>query len=188
MSIKSGIKSFVGKIRKMRFKISRFGKGSYIGRHCNISGGKTITIGEKVTIRPFVDLWSNGKGIVIGDETEIGKGLRISIKNSIDIGKEVLISPNVYITDCDHRYDIIEVSVLKQGVLESNNTIVIGDGSFIGINTVIIGNISIGKHCVIGANSVVTKSVPEYCVAVGNPAKVIKRYDFENRKWVRVNE
>lgn len=50
----------------------------------------------------------------------------------------------------------------------------IGDGSYIGINTVIVGNVKIGKHCVIGANSVVTKDVPDYSVAVGIPARVIK--------------
>ena len=47
----------------------------------------------------------------------------------------------------------------------------------IGINAVIVGNVKIGKHCVIGANSVVTKDVPDYCVAVGSPAKVIKRIE-----------
>lgn len=52
--------------------------------------------------------------------------------------------------------------------------VLIGDGSYIGINTVIVGNVKIGKHCVIGANSVVTKDVPDYSVAVGIPARVIK--------------
>lgn len=52
-----------------------------------------------------------------------------------------------------------------------------GNGVYIGINAVIVGNVKIGKHCVIGANSVVTKDVPDYCVAVGSPAKVIKRIE-----------
>lgn len=51
----------------------------------------------------------------------------------------------------------------------------IGDGSYIGINAVIVSNVKIGKHCVIGANSVVTKDVPDYCVAVGSPSRVIKK-------------
>lgn len=54
----------------------------------------------------------------------------------------------------------------------------IRDGSYIGINVVIVGNVKIGKHCVIGANSVVTKDVPDYCVAVGSPAKVIKKMGY----------
>lgn len=51
----------------------------------------------------------------------------------------------------------------------------IGDGSYIGINAIIVGNVKIGKYCVIGANSVVTKDIPDYSVAVGSPAKIIKR-------------
>ena len=58
--------------------------------------------------------------------------------------------------------------------LQRGQKVSIGEGSYIGINTVIVGNVKIGKHCVIGANSVVTKDVPDYCVAVGSPARVIK--------------
>lgn len=58
--------------------------------------------------------------------------------------------------------------------MQKGQTVSIGDGSYIGINTVIVGNVKIGKRCVIGANSVVTKDVPDYCVAVGSLAGVIK--------------
>ena len=64
----------------------------------------------------------------------------------------------------------------------------IGDDSFIGINTVIVGNVSIGLHCVIGSNSVVTKSIPDFCVAVGAPAKIIRQYSNVTNKWERVIE
>lgn len=93
----------------------------------------------------------------------------------MDIGEKVLLSPNVYITDCDHEYRNIDIPVIDQGIVQKGQTVSIGDGSYIGINTVIVGNVKIGKHCVIGANSVVTKDVPEYCVAVGCPARLIKK-------------
>lgn len=94
--------------------------------------------------------FGRGGGTVrIGMGSEIGERCRISIANSLDIGEKVLFSPNVYITDCNHEYRNIDVPV-------------------------IVGNVKIGKHCVIGANSVVTKDVPDYCVAVGSPARVIK--------------
>lgn len=64
-------------------------------------------------------------------------------------------------------------SLIRGG--QRGQTVSIGDGSYIGINAVIVGNVKIGKHCVIGANSVVTKDVPDYCVAVGSPARVIKK-------------
>ena len=60
----------------------------------------------------------------------------------------------------------------------------IGEGSWLGENVSVCGA-SIGKHCVIGANSVVTKDIPDYCVAVGSPAKVVKKYDSEKKQWVR---
>lgn len=90
------------------------------------------------------------------------------------IGEKVLLSPNVYITDCDHEYRNIDIPVIDQGIVQRGQKVSIGEGSYIGINTVIVGNVKIGKHCVIGANSVVTKDVPDYCVAVGSPARVIK--------------
>lgn len=119
----------------------------------------------------------------ISEGTEIGERCRISIANSLKIGKKVLLSPNIYITDCDHEYRDANVAVIDQGVNQKNQNVSIGDGSYIGINSVIVGNVSIGKHCVIGANSVVTKNVPDYCVAVGSPAKVIRKYDFEISEW-----
>lgn len=115
-----------------------------------------------------------GGTVRIGQGSEIGERCRISIANSLNMGKKVLLSPNVYITDCDHEYRNLEVPVIDQGIVQKGQAVSIGDGSYIGINTVIVGNVKIGKHCVIGANSVVTKDVPDYCVAVGSPARVIK--------------
>lgn len=112
--------------------------------------------------------------IKIGKGSKIGERCRISIANSLDIGEKVLLSPNIYITDCDHEYRNIDIPIIDQGIVQKGQTVSISDGSYIGINTVIVGNVKIGKHCVIGANSVVTKDVSSYCVAVGSPARVIK--------------
>lgn len=146
-------------------------------------GGRHISIGPNGCIRPFVDLWNSGKGIEIGAGSEIGERCRISISNHLKIGKKVLLSPNVYITDCDHAYTDIQIPVLDQGIIQSDNCVEIKDGSYIGINSVIIGNVTIGFHCIIGANSVVTRNIPDYCVAVGNPARVIKKYNHNAQKW-----
>ena len=113
----------------------------------------------------------------IGKGSEIGERCRISIANSLVIGEKVLLSPNVYITDCDHEYRNIDIPVIDQGIVQKGQKVSIGEGSYIGINAVIAGDVKIGKHCVIGANSVVTKDIPDYCVAVGSPARVIKQYN-----------
>lgn len=127
-------------------------------------------------------VWGGGT-VRIGKGSEIGERCRISIANSLDIGEQVLLSPNVYITDCDHEYRNIDVSVINQGIVQRGQKVSIGGGSYIGINAVIVGNVKIGNHCVIGANSVVTKDVPDYCVAVGSPAKILKRYNLETQLW-----
>lgn len=124
-----------------------------------------------------------GGTVRIGKGSEIGERCRISIANSLDFGEKVLLSPNVYITDCDHEYRDINVPVIDQGIVQRGQMVSIGEGSYIGINAVIVGNVKIGKHCVIGANSVVTKDVPDYCVAVGSPAKILKRYNLETQLW-----
>ena len=115
-----------------------------------------------------------GGTIKIGKGSEIGERCRISIANMLTVGEKVLLSPNIYITDCDHEYRDIHTPVIDQGIVQKGQNVSIGDGSYIGINVVIIGNIKIGKHSVVGANSVVTKDVPDYSVAVGSPAQVIK--------------
>ena len=61
----------------------------------------------------------------------------------------------------------------------------IGEGSWLGENVCVCGA-SIGKHCVIGANSVVINDIPDYCVAAGSPAKIVKKYDFDKKQWVRI--
>ena len=117
-----------------------------------------------------------GRGAVrIGRGSEIGQRCRISIANSLEIGEKVLFSPNVYITDCDHEYRDVNVPVIDQGIVQRGQRVSIGDGSYIGINAVIVGNVKIGKHCVIGANSVVTHDIPDYSVVAGCPARVIKQ-------------
>lgn len=171
--VKAAVKSFIGKIQAKRFQVQA-GKNVYIGKHCALKGKSNIVLDDGVTVRPYAQIWSGGGTVRIGRGSEIGERCRISIANSLEIGEKVLLSPNVYITDCDHEYRNIDVPVIEQGIVQKGQAVSIGDGSYIGINTVIVGNVKIGKHCVIGANSVVTKDVPDYSVAVGIPARVIK--------------
>ena len=150
------------------------GQNVYIGKHCSQKGKHNITLENCVAVRPYAQIWSGGGTVRISKGSEIGERCRISIANSLKIGEKVLLSPNVYITDCDHEYRNIDTPVIDQGIVQRDQRVSIGEESYIGINAVIVGNVKIGKHCVIGANSVVTKDVPDYCVAVGSPARVIK--------------
>lgn len=183
--VKAAVKSFIGKVQAKRFQVQA-GKNVYIGKHCALKGKSNIVLEDGVTVRPYTQIWSGGGTVRIGNGSEIGERCRISIANYLEIGEKVLLSPNVYITDCDHEYRNIDVPVIDQGIVQRGQKVSIGEGSYIGINTVIVGNVKIGKHCVIGANSIVNKDIPDFCVAVGCPAKIIKSYN-ENG-WCRFKE
>lgn len=183
--IKAVIKSFVGKIQTKRFRVLA-GKNVYIGKYCDLKGKSNIVLEDGVTVRPYAQIWSGGGTVRIGRGSEIGERCRISIANSLEIGEKVLLSPNVYITDCDHEYRNVDVPVIDQGIVQKGQKVSIGEGSYIGINAVIVGNVKIGKHSVIGANSIVNKDIPDFCVAVGCPVKIIKSYNKNG--WCRLKE
>ena len=183
MGFKTYIKFLIGSVRAKSAHLGST-KDIYIGKDVNIKGGVHIHIGQGVTIRSHADVWCSSSGdLTIGDGSEIGERSRISAVNKIVIGKKVLLSPNIYISDCDHAYQDISIPVIDQGTVKSDFSVTIGDDSYIGINTVIVGNVTIGKHCVIGANSMVTKDIPDYCVVAGNPAKILRIYDFTSNCW-----
>lgn len=120
----------------------------------------------------------------IKDGTVIGNYNHIYATSNIIIEEKVLTADKVYISDCSHRYENPMIPIIDQGVKQLPD-IIIGKGSWIGENVCIIGA-SIGRNCVIGANSVVTHNIPDYSIAVGIPAKVVKRYNFETNKWERI--
>lgn len=145
-----------------------------------------MKLGRNVIIRPHCDIYSEGV-LEIGNNTEIGKFSCIASANKIIIGNGVLTGPFIFIADHNHQYENPLMPIYRQGVkVGEDDRVEIGDETWIGAKVAICGNIRIGKHCVIGANSVVTKDIPDYSVAAGIPAKVIKMYDFEREEWVRV--
>lgn len=127
--------------------------------------------------------YGNGK-IILKNGCEIHEYSNLSANHYIEIGENVLLAPNVFLSDHNHAYEDIELPISKQGQRETTASVIIGDESWIAKNVVIVGNVTIGKHCVIGANSVVTHNIPDYCVATGAPAKIIKHYDFKTGQWI----
>jgi len=154
-----------------------------------IHGASNISIGSRVNIEyktwlaavPLTNM--PNCSLVIEDGTSIGHFNHIYATSRIHIGKKVLTADRVYITDNLHAYRDVTLAIMDQPI-QQIQTVKIGDGSWLGENVCVIGA-NIGKGCVIGANSVVTKNIPDYCVAVGAPAKVIKRYNFEINEWLK---
>lgn len=171
-----------------KFTFGHIGKKTLINRPLQIDNGKGIYLESGVYISQYAWLMGSKKkkSLWIKSGTAIGHFSHIISKESVVIEENVLIADKVFISDCTHRYDDIESPVMYQEV-DALSPVIVGKDSWIGENVCIYGA-SIGKHCVIGANSVVKNDIPDYCVAVGCPAKVVKQYDFQSKKWIKVQQ
>lgn len=151
----------------------------------NVKAANCIEFGHNVRIKKHA--WFSLKPdckVKIGDNTRIGRHLILSgVNTSIVIEENVLISERVLITESNHDFIDVTKPIIGMGAI-SGGPVRIGTGSWIGIGVCILPNVTIGKHCIIGANAVVTKYIPDYSIATGVPAKVTKCYDFEKQKWV----
>ncbi len=165
-----------------------------LGRDCRIYsplkivGKPHIFIGDRVVVEYKTWLAATpveaGRTprLEIGEGTNIGHFNHIYATRNIKIGRHVLTADRVYISDNLHGYEDVDTPVLRQPVRQIA-PVEIGDGSWLGEGVCVIGA-KIGKGCVIGANAVVTKDVPDYSVAVGIPARIIKRYYPETKQWI----
>lgn len=159
----------------------------YLGKPIVLIGTRNIRIGRRVRIFPNSRIEVHGENayININDNVTIGQGFHATSGGELNIGSDTVITGNVVVTNIDHEYKNIELSVLEQPNLISTTSI--GEGCFIGFGAIIQAGTSLGKHCVVGANSVVRGKFPDYCVIVGSPAKIVKRYNADTSSWERTN-
>jgi len=157
----------------------KIGAGTVIRSPIEIDAPENIYTGKRVRIAPYA--WLSAKPLVegiiprleIGDGTAVGRFFHCVVSKSIIIGKQCLINERVYISDTTHNYHNIKIPITDVEI-ENLGTVKIGDGAWIGEGAMIFGNVTIGKHAVIGAGSIVRDDIPDYGVAVGTPARVIK--------------
>ena len=169
-----------------------WGNKSIIYKPFKVTGKKHIYIGNSVFFDQGLRMEAiTHKGaykycprIYINDFMHAEQHCQIFCANSVKIGKHVVISSDVFITDVEHEYNSIQSGILEQKLKIGSTKI--GDYAFLGVGVKIIKGVTIGKHAVIGANSVVTKDIPAYCVAVGIPARVIKKYNPSTQKWENI--
>jgi acetyltransferase-like isoleucine patch superfamily enzyme len=162
----------------------RFGPGSAIcAPFAALFGEAYIELGADCIIGPYSSLSAGVMPghvpdvvptIAIGDRCLIGKGSGIVGHRSIVIGDDVFTGHHVYITDANHGYEDVSLPIGKQ--FAPPQPVSIGAGSWLGHGTVVLPGAQVGEHVVVGAGSVVTGALPSFCVAVGNPARVVRRY------------
>lgn len=167
-----------------------FGPGVTVHNSEYISLGDRVFINKNVTLKFLEEFARKGfkkPALKIDDEVTIGEGVVIAAAKYIHIKRDVLIGPNCFIGDHDHEYRNIRKPIRDQGY-KNVKEIVVDEGAWIGANCTISSGVRIGKNSVVGANSVVVESVPPYSVAIGAPARVVKRFNPNTNVWERVSK
>jgi acetyltransferase-like isoleucine patch superfamily enzyme len=168
------------------------GSGSYFKPPKQINGGKYITVGDYSIIGHSAWLGAFDyyykqtffPKLIIGDNVNIGNYACITCINEVIIEDGCLISEFVYISDHYHGYDPKSNIEPAKQPLYTKGRVIIGKNTFIGYRVSILSGVTLGRNCVVGAHSIVTKSFPDYSMIAGTPARLIKTYDFEKGDWI----
>lgn len=200
MNIFSIPKRVIAKIKRNKFvkdfkccdKSSAFGEDGF-GKNCLLIGKKNMDIGSNCWIgngSEFITYNSHfeqklNSNLTLGNNVRITSRCRITCAGIISIGNNVLIAPECFITDHNHGMDPTQEGGYSPQPLEIKN-VHIKEGVWLGQRVSVMPGVTIGAHSIIGANSVVTHDIPDYSIAVGIPARVIKRWNFVNNVWEKV--
>ena len=171
------------------------GKGAFISPYSRLQHMECISIGSRshigrgTLIQAVTQYLSTSftPSIVVEDNVYIGSHCTLSAPAELSVGAGTTIGDHVYVGGGRHGYEDIHKRVLIQPLL--TGSIRIGPCAWIGYGSFVAGtgDLEIGEHAVVAANSVVTKSVPPYTVVAGAPARTVKRYDFQRGLWVRLS-
>lgn len=151
--------------------------------------GLTTGVGCRIEAFPICD------EIVLkfGENVQINDYVHITAMESVKIGNNVLLASKIYISDCSHgsysgnKMDSNPASIPVDRPLFCK-PVVIEDNVWLGEFVSVLPGVTIGKGTIVGANSVVSKSLPEYIIAVGIPAKPIKKFNFDTHMWEQIKE
>ena len=180
-------------------KLSAFFVGwekAYLGRGSRVIGTRYITVGERFSVGRYAWIEAVAESgddklqpvISLGEGFNASERLHISAINRIEIGDNCLFGSGVYVSDHNHgsykgekHSDPNQPPVMRE--LISHGAVIIGSNVWLGDNVTIVGPVKIGNGVVVGANSVVTRNVPDYVLVGGIPAKILKQFNFTNGKW-----
>lgn len=168
------------------------GRHCYIDKSVQILGKNCVKFSDNVCIGMNSVLNINGprndgiKRLVVGNNSWIGRDTFITTGKIVDIGEFFLGGPHVSIIGANHGFSTPQTPYFTQEVL-LDKEIHIGDNCWFGAYVTVIGNVSVGRGSIIGAHSVLTKDIPPFSVAFGNPCRVHRRFDFIQGEWVPEN-
>lgn len=168
------------------YAFGAFGKHNYLF-DLELLNPQNIFLGSNLWISKTRLASSKGGKLIIGNHVAIGRFSQIyAALQSIIIEDGVLMAENTFISDNTHTFTDITTPVRDQDIKPLGN-VVIGSGTWIGRNVVVNG-CKIGRNCIIGAYTFLKKDIPDYCVVVGNPARIVKRYNPQSGQWEKTDK
>lgn len=170
-----------------------YGRGTHVIPPARISRPDRIFLGDDVTIleHSWLSVVASVPGVeptlTVGSRSSIGRFSHVACVGSITIGDGVLTSERVFIGDTYHGYEDPERPVIDQPMADPA-PVVIEDGAFLGIGSCVLMGTTVGRGACVGAGAVVASDVPPWTVVVGNPARVVKRFDESTGTWEPVGD
>ena len=154
-----------------------------------INFGTNLTTGVGCRIEAYPKF--NKKVLLFGDNVQLNDYVHITAIEHVSIGNNVLMASKIYISDCSHGSYNGDENDSNPNSIPANRPlfskpVTIHDNVWLGEFVSVLPGVSIGQGTIVGANSVVSKSLPEYVIAVGTPAKPIKKFNFANQKWEKI--
>jgi acetyltransferase-like isoleucine patch superfamily enzyme len=171
--------------------LRKHGTNSYIIRPRKIDGAENIEIGDNTTVGKHAWLcaikhYANERfepNLSIGNNVYIGRYVCITCVSNVKVSDGCVLSEYVYVADSSHGLKPDAGHIMEQKLVHRGN-VLIGENTFIGYRACIMPGVKLGRHCVVGANSVVTHSFPDYSMVAGVPARLIKIYSEDLKDWI----
>lgn len=180
-------------LTKIQVRSARLIRRPFVVRGARyVDYGQRLTTGVGCRIETFRINNSKHKRIIFGNDVQINDYVHISAIEKVDIGNNVLMASHVYISDNSHGYydgsncDSSPLTPPKDRAYKVA-PVKIGDNVWLGEGVIVMPGVEIGSGSVIGAHSIVNKNIPSNCIAVGAPAKVVKRYSLQTEKWEKIS-
>lgn len=150
----------------------------------SVSKGFTTGVGCRLEAYPA----NTDKVLYIGENVQINDYVHITAMEKVSIGNNVLMASKIYISDCTHGNYSGDNDDSNPKINPSDRTlfsspVIIKDNVWLGESVSVLPGVTIGEGTIVGANSVVTKNLPDFVIAVGIPAKPIKKFNFQSQKW-----
>lgn len=170
-------------------------RGGYAAKSLIVTNQRYIHIGKKLKIKqgyriecyPTFSYQVLKPQLVIGDNVIVNYGFTAFVANKISIGSNCILAANVTLISENHGMDPESTQPYHAQPL-TTGPITIGEGCWLGQNVSVLPNVTIGRKCIISTSSVVTRDIPDFCIAAGVPARIIKKFNFNTHRWEKFTE